>query len=82
MIVILFEDLEKILSNQTKPSRHQCHSDGVPTLKWMAAQKVKLSDFSVFKSEAKYKPFSQLYSEKNMQEVTSLIEEVHCGGFV
>lgn len=82
MVVILFEDLEKILSSQTKPSRHQYHSDGVPTLKWMAAQKVKLSDFSVFKSEAKYKPCSQLYSEKNIQEVTSLIEEVYCGGFV
>lgn len=71
VMVILFEALEKIKSNHTKPRTREHHSDGVPTLKWIAAQQVNSSTMSFFKP----KPCSQLHSKKNINEIKALLKE-------
>ena len=75
--VILFSDLEKIKANHKKPVSPQ-HNEGVPTLKWMAAQKAQehfgesvKNNSSLFSDKSKKNP--KLYSEKNISEVSNLL---------
>ncbi|QMT61164.1 SidE phosphodiesterase domain-containing protein [Legionella sp. PC997] len=78
--VILFSDLEKIKANHKKPSSLQHHSDFVPTLKWMAAQKVPKSLAQSVREKPsllleKSTQSPNLYSEQNVSEVSVLLND-------
>lgn len=73
MQVILFDDLKTSKISKEKPSEPYHHEDGVPRLKWIAAQQIHKSQV-FFKPKTTYEPMS-MYSEKNIALTTQLVDE-------
>ena len=79
--VVLFDDLKKSKKSHKKPSAPHNHSDGVPTLKWLSAQKVPKSLAQSVRensSEISEKRIQspKLFSEQNISEVSVLLNDV------
>ncbi len=76
--VILFNDLQEIKNSHKKSSTPYHHSEGVPTLKWLSAQKVSSNDLTFFQTNIKSASKNEnntIYSEKNSNEVENLLED-------
>ncbi|MBA2657635.1 MAG: hypothetical protein H0U70_11755 [Tatlockia sp.] len=76
--VVLFNDLQEIKNSYKKSSTPYHHSDGVPSLKWLSAQKVSSNDLTFFHTNIKSASKNgnnSIYSEKNSNEVENLLED-------
>lgn len=76
--VILFSDLKLIKVHHKKIASPQHHSNGVPTLKWMAAQKIPVPQGDMIKNTSWLECATQLpglHSEHNVRGVSALIDD-------